>query len=101
MKKILFAGVCTLALSAGGAMAQNAQGQGGEPSVRSGGTTNSEMKPGAKMKHESGAVRHNNSATTGMSRQDKATVPGSLNAGGTSQSSPNTAQPGASEKGGN
>jgi len=96
MKKILVAGVCALALTATGAMAQNAQGQGGPPSKTSGGMTNSDMKPGASG---SGAVQNKQSQTTGMSRQDKATVPGSLNAGGTSQSSPNTVQPGASDKG--
>ncbi|TXJ09278.1 MAG: hypothetical protein E6Q28_15750 [Afipia sp.] len=45
------------------------------------------------------AVRHNDSNATGMSQQDRATVPGPLNVGGTSQSSPNTAQPGARKEG--
>ncbi|NGX98942.1 MAG: hypothetical protein G4V63_28190 [Candidatus Afipia apatlaquensis] len=94
MRKILVAGVCALALTATGAMAQNAEGQGGQPSTKSGG-----VKPGADMKAGGGAVRHNDSNTTGMSKQDRATVPGSLNAGGTSQSSPNTTQPGASKEG--
>lgn len=94
MKKMLFAGVCALALTASGAMAQNAEGQGGPPSTKSGG-----VKPGADVKAGGGAVHKNDSKTTGMSRQDKATVPGSLNAGGTSQTSPNSAQPGASRQG--
>jgi hypothetical protein len=95
MKKILVASVCAFALMSTGAMAQNAEGQGGQPSTKSGG-----VKPGADMKAGGGAVRQNDSTTSGMSRQDRATVPGSLNAGGTSQSSPNTTQPGASKKGG-
>jgi len=57
------------------------------------------MKPGADVKAGGGAMRNNNPNTTGMSKQDRATVPGSLNAGGTSQSSPNTTQPGASKQG--
>ncbi|MGD9839980.1 MAG: hypothetical protein AB7F72_12395 [Afipia sp.] len=93
MKKVLVAGICALALTATGAMAQNAEGQGGQPSAKSGG-----MKPGKDMK-AGGAMRNNNPNTTGMSKQDRATVPGSLNAGGTSQSSPNTTQPGASKQG--
>lgn len=44
-------------------------------------------------------MRHNDSNATGMSQQDRATVPGPLNVGGTSQSSPNTAQPGARKEG--
>ncbi len=94
MKTMLVAGICALALTATGAMAQNAEGQGGQPSAKSGG-----MKPGADVKAGGGAMRNNNSNTTGMSKQDRATVPGSLNAGGTSQSSPNTTQPGASKQG--
>ncbi|CAN5265668.1 hypothetical protein BH10PSE10_BH10PSE10_24470 [soil metagenome] len=37
--------------------------------------------------------------TTGASKADRATVPGSLNSGGTSETSPNTAQPGSSKIG--
>ena len=94
MKTMLVAGICALALTATGAMAQNAEGQGGQPSAKSGG-----MKPGADVKAGGGGAMRNNSNTTGMSKQDRATVPGSLNAGGTSQSSPNTTQPGASKQG--
>ena len=94
MKAMLVAGICALALTATGAMAQNAEGQGGQPSTKSGG-----VKPGKDVKPGGGAMRHHNSSTTGMSKQDRATVPGSLNAGGTSQSSPNTVQPGASKEG--
>lgn len=94
MKKALLAGACVLALSASGAMAQNVEGHGGQPSTKSGG-----VKPGADMKRGGGAVHRSESSTTGMSRQDKATVPGSTNAGGTSPSSPNTVQPGASSMG--
>ncbi len=67
MKKMLVAGVCALALTAGGAIAQNVEGQGGQPSTKSGG-----VKSGADMKGGGGAVHKNDSKTTGMSRQDKA-----------------------------
>ena len=94
MKKALLAGACVLALSASGVMAQNVEGQGGQPSTKSGG-----VKPGADVKRGGGAMHRNESSTTGMSRQDKATVPGSTNAGGTSTVSPNTVQPGSSNMG--
>jgi hypothetical protein len=92
MKKILFVGACALALSATGAMAQNAEGQGGAPSAKSGG-----VKPGADTMHKGSGVT--SGQTSGMSGQDRATVPGSTSAGGTSQSAPNTTQPGASKMG--
>ncbi len=95
MKKMLVAGVCALAFTASSAMAQTAEGQGGQPSTKSGG-----VKPGADTKAGGGTLRYDESTTTtGRSREDRATVPGSLNAGGTSQSSPNTTQPGASKEG--
>jgi hypothetical protein len=89
MKKILVAGVCALALSATGALAQT--GNNNE-------SNNPTAKPGM-MKNETG-MRH--SGTTGMSTQGKGSdsaVPGSTNAGGTSQTSPNTVKPGASKQG--
>lgn len=98
MKKLMFAGVCAVALTASGAMAQVAQGQGGQPSHKSGGMMK-DPSHGADMKAGSGAAQ-GGSVTTGRSPQDAATVPGSLNAGGTSPSSPNTTQPGASKQGG-
>lgn len=94
MKKVILASACAFALSIGGAAAQNAEGQGGQPSAKSGG-----VAPGAKtMKKGTGNTVGNG---TGASNADRATVPGSMNAGGTSQSSPNTTQPGASKTGGN
>jgi uncharacterized membrane protein len=93
MKKLLFVGACALALSATGAMAQNAEGQGGAPSTKSGG-----VKPGADTMHKGTGTT--SGQTSGMSRQDRATVPGSKNAGGTSPSAPNTAQPNSSKTGG-
>lgn len=93
MKKLLFVGACALALSATGAMAQNAEGQGGAPSAKSGG-----MKPGASTMHK--GTGKTSGQTTGMSRQDRTTVPGSKNAGGTSQAAPNTTQPNSSKTGG-
>ncbi len=94
MKKLLLVGACALALSATGAMAQTPEAQGSSaPSARSGG-----MKPGADtMRQDTGKT---SGQTTGMSRQDRATVPGSKNAGGTSQTAPNTAQPNSSKTGG-
>lgn len=94
MKKLLFVGACALALSATGAMAQTPEAQGSSaPPARSGG-----MKPGADTMHKGTGVT--TGQTSGMSRQDRATVPGSKNAGGTSQQSPNTAQPNSSKTGG-
>ncbi len=93
MKKMLIAGICVASLSATGALAQVNQGQGGQPTTKSGG-----VAPGADtMKKGAGNTMGN---TTGASKQDRATVPGSLNSGGTSQTSPNTTQPGASKMGG-
>jgi hypothetical protein len=94
MKKFLFVGACALALSTSGAMAQTPEAQGSSaPSVRSGG-----MQPGAGTMHK--GTGKTSGQTTGMSRQDRATVPGSKNAGGTSQVAPNTAQPNSSKTGG-
>jgi hypothetical protein len=92
MRQLLFIGACALALTATGAMAQNAEGQGGAPSPKSGG-----VKPGADTMHKGSGVT--SGQTSGMSREDRATVPGSTNAGGTSPAAPNTAQPGASKTG--
>lgn len=89
MKKLLFVGACALALSATGAMAQTPEAQGSSaPS----------MKQGAGTMHK--GTGKTSGQTTGMSRQDRATVPGSKNAGGTSQAAPNTAQPNSSKTGG-
>ncbi|WP_424630817.1 hypothetical protein [Bradyrhizobium sp. SYSU BS000235] len=93
MKKLLFVGACALALSATGAMAQTPEAQSSSaPSMRGG------MKPGADTMHK--GTGKTSGQTTGMSRQDRATVPGSKNAGGTSPAAPNTAQPNSSKTGG-
>ncbi len=68
-------------------------------------TTGPAAQDSTKMGTEQG-VKHDGmkkgaGGTTGASNADRATVPGNLNAGGTSQSSPNTTQPGASKTGGN
>ncbi|WP_081710782.1 MULTISPECIES: hypothetical protein [unclassified Afipia] len=89
MKKSISVGVCLVVLSATGALAQANQGQGGAPVPKAGAADT--MKKGAGS---------TSGTTTGASPQDRATVPGSLNSGGTSQTSPNTAQPGASKMGG-
>jgi hypothetical protein len=87
MKKLLFVGACALVLSATGAVAQTPEAQGSSaPSAKSG-----------TMHKGTGTT---SGQTSGMSRQDRATVPGSKNAGGTSQQSPNTAQPNSSKTGG-
>ncbi|MES2749765.1 MAG: hypothetical protein V4661_00165 [Pseudomonadota bacterium] len=94
MKKILVASACALALSLTGAMAQT-----GQPAAKSPSPTmqpeSNKIAPGA----DSMTPGSNSSETTGRSMQDRKTVPGSLEAGGTSQSSPNTVQPGASKSG--
>ncbi len=93
MKKLLFVAACALTLSATGVMAQTPEAQGSSaPSAKSGG-----VKPGDTMHKGTGRT---SGQTSGMSRQDRATVPGSKNAGGTSQQSPNTAQPNSSKTGG-
>lgn len=91
MRKVILA-AAVLGLSIGGAFAQ---------------TSGPTPQDSTKMKPEHGTQRDTmkpsggatTGTTTGSSKADRATVPGSLNAGGTSQSSPNTTQPGASNTG--
>ena len=92
MKRLLFASACVLAITSTGVMAQNAEGQGGAPSAKSGG-----VAPGAKTMKE--GTGNTVGTTSGASDRDRATVPGSMNSGGTSPSAPNTTQPGASKTG--
>lgn len=67
MKKLLLAGMCALTLSVTGASAQNAQGQGGQPSAKSGGVV-----PGAgTVPGKTGDTVGNNS---GASNRDRATA---------------------------
>ncbi len=68
-------------------MAQVNEGQGGPPSAKSGG-----VAPGADTVKKGSDNTVGN--TTVASKADRATVPGSLNAGGTSQTEPNKKQPG-------
>jgi len=75
-----------LGLSMGSALAQTG------PAAQD----SNKMKPDHSTKQESTKP---SGTTTGASSADRATVPGSLNSGGTSQSSPNTTQPGASKMG--
>lgn len=93
MKKILLIGACVVAMSSVSAFAQNPPAQN---------SANPRVSPSAAgtptpSKPSSGDTVGNNS---GASNSDRATVPGSLSAGGTSPGSPNTSQPGASKTGG-
>lgn len=86
MRKLLIAATI-LGFSTGGAFAQ---GPAAQDTTKMG--TEQGMKNG--MKKGTGT-------TTGASKADRQTVPGDLNAGGTSQTAPNTTQPGSSKTGGN
>lgn len=85
MRKVILT-AAVLGLSMGSALAQTG------PTAQD----SNKMKPDHGMKQESTKP---SSTTTGASKADRDTVPGSLNSGGTSQSSPNTTQPGASKMG--
>jgi hypothetical protein len=89
MRKLILA-VTIVGLSAGGALAQTT-GPSGQDTTKMG--TQQGMSKDVKKDGMKGA-------TTGASPQDRATVPGSLSAGGTSETAPNTAQPGSSKIGG-
>lgn len=94
MKKIILAATI-IGLSVGGALAQ-----GTGPASQN----QNDMKTNDTMSRDGmkGGMKRDGAAgtTTGASPQDRATVPGSLNSGGTSPASPNTAQPGSSKTGG-
>ena len=90
MRKLVIA-AALIGFSASGAFAQTT-GPTAQDSTKMG--TQQGMKKD-KMKGE----MKGSGTTTGASKADRATVPGSLNAGGTSQSSPNTTQPDASKTG--
>lgn len=93
MKKIILA-ASILSFSISGALAQTT-GPAGQDSTKMG---TERGAPNGNMKND---AAKGTGATTGTSAADRATVPGNLNAGGTSQTSPNTAQPGSSKTGGN
>ncbi len=86
MRKLVIA-AALIGFSASGAFAQ---------------TTGPTAQDSTKMGTQQGMKKDKmkgSGTTTGASKADRATVPGSLNAGGTSQSSPNTTQPDASKTG--
>lgn len=80
-----------IGFSAGGALAQTT-GPSGQDTTKMG-TQQGMSKDGVHKNKMKGS-------TTGASKEDRATVPGSLNSGGTSHTAPNTAQPGSSKLGG-
>jgi hypothetical protein len=92
MRKLIIAATI-IGFSMGGALAQTT-GPAAQDSTKMG--TEQGMKKGGMKDGMKGTGN-----TTGASSADRATVPGNLNAGGTSPSSPNTTQPGSSKTGGN
>lgn len=89
MRKIILAATI-IGFSMGGALAQTT-GPAGQNNMKQNDTMSKDGMKQDSMKK---------GTTTGASPQDRATVTGSLNSGGTSQTSPNTAQPGSSKLGG-
>ncbi len=89
MRRLILAATL-IGFSAGGVLAQTT-GPAPQDSMKAKDTISKEdmKKDGTKA----------TGSTTGASKADRATVPGSLNAGGTSQSSPNSTLPGASKTG--
>ncbi len=92
MRKLILA-VTILGFSMGGAFAQTT-GPAGQDTTKMG----TERMSNDNMEKDGMKGTGN---TTGASNADRATVPGSLNSGGTSQTAPNTTQPGSSKTGGN
>lgn len=89
MRKVVLA-AAILGLSVGGALAQTSG-----PNAQDA----NKMKPEHGTKHDTMKPSGAAGTTTGASKADRATVPGNLNDGGTSQSAPNTVQPGSSKIG--